>query len=196
MNKLPEIIGIAGTNGAGKDTLGDLRSALQGARKVSLSDILRAEADKRGLAHERSHLAAISTELSRQLGAGALSLATIQHYQETRTPEDTGLSIVSIRRPAEGRAIQEAGGKLLWIDADRHIRYHRIRNANRGRATDVKTFEQFCAEEDQEMNPDTDDPFVLNMSKVRSIADEEVINEFGSEPEFEEHLINRFNLKS
>lgn len=64
MNILPEIIGLAGTNGAGKDTLGDLRLSRHNARKVSLSDILRAEADKRGLPHERIHLSRISTELS------------------------------------------------------------------------------------------------------------------------------------
>jgi len=194
MTKLPEIIGLAGTNGAGKDTLGDLRLKLHNARKVSLSDILRDEADKRGLPHERIHLGAISTELSTQLGAGALSLATIKNFQETRTYGETGLSIVSIRRPDEGRAIQDVGGKLIWIDADRHIRYQRILDANRGRVTDVKTFEEFCAEEDREMYPESPDPFTLNMSAVRDIADIHVVNEFDSKTKFEKNLIKRFKL--
>jgi hypothetical protein len=194
MNTLPEIIGLAGTNGADKDTLGDLRVIRQNARKVSLSDILRIEADKRGLSHERSNLGAISTEMSTKLGAGALSTMTIRNYIKTRTNEESGLSIVSIRRPDEGRAIQDAGGTLLWIDADRTIRYQRILEANRGRVTDFKTFEEFCAEEDREMYPRSDDPFVLNMAGVRDIADIHVINEFGSKEEFEIDLIDRFKL--
>ena len=194
MNKLPEIIGLAGTNGAGKDTLGDLRFILHNARKVSLSDILRAEADKRGLAHERIHLSAISTELSTKLGAGALAVATIQNFQDTRTYGETGLSIVSIRRPYEGRAIQDAGGTLIWIDANRELRYQRILEANRGRVTDIKTFEEFCVEEDREMHPESDDPFVLNMAGVRDISDIHLLNEFGSKDEFEADLVDRFSL--
>ncbi len=84
MDKLPEIIGLAGTNGAGKDTLGDLRFSRQGARKVSLSDILRAEADKRNLSHERKNLGAISTEWGSKLGAGALSTMTIRNFNDSR----------------------------------------------------------------------------------------------------------------
>lgn len=194
MNKLPEIIGLAGTNGAGKDTLGDLRQKREGARKVSLSDILRTEADARGLSHERENLGAISTEWGAKLGAGALSAMTISHFRETRTETENGLSIVSIRRPEEARTIQREGGLMLWIDAAREIRYQRILDANRNRVTDEKTYEEFCAEEDREMYPASDDPFVLNMSGVRDIADIHLVNEFGSPEEFESDLIERFSL--
>lgn len=194
MNKLPEIIGLAGTNGAGKDTLGDLRFARHNARKVSLSDILRVEADERGLSHERANLSAISTELSAKLGAGALSTMTILNFQETRGENESGLSIVSIRRPDEGRAIQDAGGALFWIDADRELRYQRVVAGNRGRIDDVVTFEEFCAQEDKEMHPRNDDPFALNMAGVRDIADVHISNEFDSREAFEKSLIDRFGL--
>lgn len=194
MNKLPEIIGLAGTNGAGKDTLGDLRFTHEGARKVSLSDILRSEADKRGLSHERENLGAISTEWGRKLGAGALSVMTIVNFIETKTEAENGLSIVSVRRPDEARAIQREGGLMLWIDAAREIRYQRILEANRGRVTDVKTYEEFCAEEDREMYPSSDNPFALNMAGVRDISDIHLLNEFDSRKEFETDLIDRFSL--
>lgn len=194
MEKLPEIIGLAGTNGAGKDTLGDLRFSRQGARKVSLSDILRTEADKRGLSHERQNLGAISTEWGSKFGAGALSAMTIQNFYETRKSTESGLSIVSIRRPDEARTIQTEGGVVLWVDAAREIRYERILAANRGRVTDVKTFEEFCFEEDREMNPESDDPFVLNMAGVRDVSDIHLINEFNSKESFERDLIDRFGL--
>lgn len=194
MNKLPEIIGLAGTNGAGKDTLGDLRANRQGARKVSLSDILRVEADKRGLSHERQNLSAISTEWGRKLGAGALSHMTIANFRETRTDAEQGLSIVSVRRPAEAEVIQDEGGTVFWIDADRALRYQRIREANRGRVDDLVSFEEFCAQEEREMYSQDDDPFALNMAGVRDIANIHLENNFISEEEFKTNLIERFGL--
>ncbi len=101
---------------------------------------------------------------------------------------------MSIRRPDEARAIQDAGGYVLWIDADRKIRYDRVFNGNRGRVTDNKSYEQFCAEEDREMNPESDDPFVLNMGGVKEIADIHLKNDFESREAFENDLINRFTL--
>lgn len=194
MSNLPEIIGIAGTNGAGKDTLGDLRFEREGAKKVTLSDILRVEATKRGLSHERHNLSAISTEWGQKFGAGALSTMTLQEFYETRTETESGISIVSVRRPAEAQIIQRAGGTLFWVDAAREIRYERIFNANRGRPEDVKTFEKFCAEEDREMYPDSDDPSALNMAGVRDMSDMEIVNEFDSEAAYEAYLIERFKL--
>lgn len=41
--RLPEIIGISGTHGAGKDTLAALRADKENALHVTVSDILRAQ---------------------------------------------------------------------------------------------------------------------------------------------------------
>lgn len=178
--KLPEIIGISGTNGAGKDTLAELRFERQNARLVSLSDILRAEATNRGLDQGRESLGMISTEWGRVFGAGALSLMTIRNYWDTRTDDETGLSIVSVRRPAEAEVIQEDGGTILWIDADRELRYQRVlaRLEKSGRITDAVSYEEFCAQEDREMHPESDDPFALNMAGVRDIANIHLENNF------------------
>lgn len=197
MNRLPEIIGLGGTNGAGKDELGDLRLKHQGARKVSLSDILRLEADKRGLSHERANLGAISGEWGAKLGAGALSTMTIAEFQATRLETESGLSIVSVRRPEEAKVIQSFGGMILWIDADPALRYERILGREGARPTDQKTFEEFQAEEDREMHPaDSDNPFALNMAGVRELADLHILNEFDSVDEYQKYLIDRFGLSS
>lgn len=58
--RLPEIIGISGTNGAGKDTLAALRHEKEGAEHVSLSDILRRELIARGITPERENLMNLS----------------------------------------------------------------------------------------------------------------------------------------
>jgi len=195
--KLPEIIGIAGTNGAGKDTLADLRYERQGIKKASLSDILRTEADKRGLSHDRKNLSEISTEWGRALGAAALSTMTIRAYRERQAAGETpaGISIVSIRRPAEAAYIQEEKGAVLWVDAPRELRYERIAGANRGRVDDVVTYEQFSEQEDAEMHPaDTEDPFVLHMARVREIADIHLQNAYATEAEYKSFLTDKFDL--
>ncbi len=192
--KLPEIIGIAGTNGSGKDTLADLRLERQHARKVSLSDILRTEADKRGLEHTRENLGAISTEWGKQFGAGALSLMTLRNFWDTRTEQETGITIVSIRRPGEAATIQANDGLVFWVDADREARYQRIKEANRGRVDDVVSFEEFCAQEDKEMYPTDSDPSTLNMAGVRAIADIQIENNFTTPAAYHDHLVNHFDM--
>lgn len=192
--KLPEIIGIAGTNGAGKDKLADVRFERQHARKVSLSDILRIEATRRGLTTERDNLRIISTEWGKRMGAGALSLMTLEEFRNTRTPQETGLSVVSVRRPAEAEAIQADGGVILWIDADSNMRYERIQAAHRGRPDDLVSYDAFCQDEEIELHPKTDDPFAVNLGGVREIADIEIWNDLPSGEAYEKYLTQKFKL--
>lgn len=192
--KLPETIGIAGTNGSGKDTLAELRHKKQGARIASLSDILRTEATRRGLEHTRENLSDISTQWGRELGAGALSLMTLRDFWATRTEGETGLSIVSIRRPDEAEAVQENKGVIVWVDADRELRYNRVTRRLDGRVDDSVSYEEFSLREDLEMNPDNDDPFALNMSAVRDLADIHIDNRFASRAAYEAALVDRFEL--
>ena len=132
--KLSKIIGIAGTNGAGKDTLGELLAERCHYKFRSVSDILREELTERGLPHEREHLRALSTEWAREHGPGVLSVKTIEAYVEEEKREGyNGLAIGSIRRPGEAKAVQDEGGVVIWIDADRKLRYDRIQSGSRGR---------------------------------------------------------------
>jgi len=194
--QLPEIIGIAGTNGSGKDTLADLRFERQMARKVSLSDILRTEATKRRLDHQRENLRAISTEWGRQLGAGALSLMTLKDFWESRTDEETGISIVSVRRPDEAQAIQDNGGVVFWVDANQEERYTRIKYAQRDRIDDLVSFEDFVTQEAIEMYPDTDDPFVINMAGVREMADIAIWNDFVDKEQYRSYLADTYDIQA
>ena len=192
--KLPEIIGIAGTNGSGKDTLGAIRQRLGGAITVSLSDILRHELNKKGISHERENLRSLSAEWRAQEGPGVLSVKTIEQYnQEKEARGLKGLSIVSLRHPAEAEVIKQAGGIVVWVDADVRIRYDRILRRNEGRAEDQKTFDEFVREEMAEMSPEGNNEG-LNMSGVRDIADIKITNDFSRIEEFEAYLIDQFEL--
>lgn len=194
--KLPEIIGISGTNGAGKDTLAELRAAKQGARHVSASNILRTELDRRGLPHERENLRALGDEWRNQYGPAVLIAKTIEEYRASKDGEaQLGLTITSVRNPLEAEAILQAGGAMIWVDADRQIRYERITNRPGQRPEDKKTFEQFCAEEDTEMHPtNPDDPAVLNMSAVKEKSNVFVTNDFADIAQYEAYLIREFEL--
>lgn len=194
--KLPKIIGIAGTNGAGKDTLGELLAERCGYKFVSVSDILRDELTKQGIPHEREHLRALSSKWHREHGPGNLSRRTIEAYIEEEKREGyKGLAVGSIRRPSEAKVIQDEGGVVLWIDADRKLRYERIQAANRGRHEDLATFEQWCADEEAEMTPPADDDgSALNMAGVREVADLHIDNDFASYDAYREYLIKEFEL--
>ncbi len=67
------VIGLSGTNGAGKDTVGEMLAAHHNYMFISVTELLRKEARRRYLPVERGVLRAISTEWRRELGLGVLS---------------------------------------------------------------------------------------------------------------------------
>lgn len=193
--KLPRIIGIAGTNGAGKDTLGELLAERCGYKFRSVSDILRDELTNQGVPHEREHLRNLSTKWAVEHGPGVLSVKTIEAYvAEEKAEGYKGLAIGSIRRPAEVQAIHEEGGIVLWVDADQKTRYERIRSGARGRVTDMLSYEDWAADEEREMNPTTDDPTVINMAATKQACDIQVSNNFATQDDYRAYLIKEFEL--
>lgn len=192
---LPEIVGVAGTNASGKDTLGTLRAIIQNAQFVSLSDILRHELDLQGLPHERENLRALGNKWRAESGPGVLAEKTIERYEAEKDEEGfSGLTITSIRHPKEAEAIKKAGGIIIWVDADRHVRYERIQKRNLNRPEDQKTFEQFVHEENIEMQHVEGDESSLNMGAVRDMADVTIINEYASLEDYEAYLTREFEL--
>lgn len=187
--KLPRLVGVAGTNGSGKDTLGDVLSQHSGYKVVSLSDILRNELDKRGMEHSRKNLSGLSQEIRSNEGQGSMSKRAIAANQDIAR-----LCITSIRSPGEVEVIQAAGGKVIWIDADPRIRYQRISSRSGSRPEDVVSFEEFIEHEDAEMNP-SEQGGGLNMSAVKAKADEIILNEFDSLDSYSSFLCEHFEIE-
>jgi len=193
--KLPKIIGIAGPNGAGKDALGELLAGRSNYKFVSASDILREELTRRGQTHERHNMRTLSTQWADTHGPAVLSIKTIETYvAEEEAEGHNGLAIGSIRRVAEAKAIHDEGGLVIWVDSDQHTRYARLQAANRGRHEDMLPFEEWAKQEDIEMNPQSDDPRILNMAGVRAIADIKIDNNFDSFEAYQAYLIKAFEL--
>jgi dephospho-CoA kinase len=171
------IIGLAGTNGSGKDTVGHILSEQYGYLFVSVTDLLRAEAERRGQPVEREVLRTISAEWRRESGLGVLVDKAVAEFEKAGSKYQ-GLAIASLRNPGEADRVHELGGQVIWVDADPHIRYDRIQanSAARGRAgEDAKTFEQFIADEAVEMNQ-SGDAATLDMSAVKARCDASIIN--------------------
>ncbi len=185
MDKKVQIIGISGTNGAGKDTVGHMLADKHGYLFVSITDILRREAERRGLEVNRENLRSISAEWRRESGLGVLVDKAVAEYEAAKDKYQ-GVAIASLRNPGEADRVHELGGTVLWVDANTRIRYARVQKAlaKRGRKDeDNKTLEEFKAEEAAEMNQ-SGDSATLDMTAVKSRSDATVINNDKSQDEF------------
>jgi dephospho-CoA kinase len=175
-----KLLGIGGTNGSGKDTLGEIL-AEQGWLTVSVSDFLREECKIRGLPIERENLRMISAEWRRKYGLGVLVDKAVELLNKS-DKEYVGLVAIPMRNPGEAQRIKDLGGTLVWVDADPKIRYQRIYSRKRS-AEDDKTFDQFVKEEQDEMEH-SGDHHTLSLSGVKAKADIFITNDSNDLEEF------------
>lgn len=167
-----QIIGVAGTNGSGKDTVMQLLSSKYEYLFVSATDLLTAELERRGDPTDREHKSALSAEWRREYGMGVIVQKAYETWEQQATTYK-GVVVGSLRHPGEADAIHELGGTMIWVDADPRVRYERIQaNAiERGRAAeDAVSYEDFLAQEEREMHP-VGDAATLDMSSVKERCD-------------------------
>lgn len=179
-----KIIGLAGTNGSGKDTVAHLLKEKHGYLFADATTMLGDELTRRGLAHERVNKAALSAEWRREHGMGVIVDKAVELY---KAGNYEGVIVGSLRHPGEADRVHALGGKVIWVDAEQQIRYNRITNVNRGRVEDKKTFEQFRAEEDVEMTQ-SGDAATLNMGAVKERADIFIENNGNDIDAFKEYV--------
>jgi dephospho-CoA kinase len=163
-----KLIGISGTTGAGKDTVTEVL-AKQGWLYVSLSEILRDEAQNRGMELSRRTLRLISAEWRRSDGLGILINKAVESYNP-RQKQFKGLVVASLRNPGEADEVHRLGGQVAWVDADPKVRYERIMNRQRG-AEDEVSYEEFLIEERAQMKHHDGDEATLNLGDVKAKAD-------------------------
>jgi len=141
MRERPRLIGLTGTNGAGK---GEAAAFFQtrGYAYASLSDILREELRRFGLKITRDGLIRTGNELRETFGPDILARRTM-----TRV---TGPTVIdSIRNLREVASLRAQGGFiLLALDAPIEVRFARV--SARGRNESAATLEEFREKEEEE----------------------------------------------
>lgn len=195
--KLPQIIGISGTNGAGKDELGRLLAERSGYHFHTVSDLLREELARQGKPQTRANMAALSKKWRNESNDDGIMFtkAIAEYFVEKEQMGYKGLVLVNARHPGEAKVVHKNHGVVVWVDADQRIRYDRIQAGNRGRHEDDSTFEEFQADEYREMHPPADAPEgTLHMAAVKKLADIHIENDFPSVEEYREFLIKKFEL--
>ncbi len=155
------IIGITGTDGAGKGTVVDYLVKTKGFVHYHGRKLFIEEIEKQGLENNRASMRLVANELRRIHGDDVIVKLFLQQAKERG---DVNIIIDSIRATAEAETLKANRGILLAVDADRKIRYERI--TARGSSSDNVTFEEFVALEEREMN----DPDPHGMQKAKVIA--------------------------
>jgi dephospho-CoA kinase len=161
------IIGLAGTNGAGKSTIGQMLAERHDFLFVSVSDFLRQEAKSRGRPVEREALRTISAEWRRRHGLGVLVEKAIEIFNNSPGTH-AGLAVESIRNIGEAKYLKSLGGRLVWVDADPRVRHKRA-STRRRTAEDRKTYQAFLVEERAETHR-RGDGAALDMAAVKNSA--------------------------
>lgn len=156
------IIGITGTNGAGKGTVVDYLVKQKRFTHYSARDFIIEEIKRRGLEVHRDSTRAVGNDLRAQHGADYIIRSLFE-----RAKAAGGDAVIESVREVPGAEFLKAHGALLWgVDADRLLRYER----SVGRATELDkiSFEKFCQQEDAEWA--SNDPAKHNGEKVLQMA--------------------------
>jgi len=162
------IIGITGTDGAGKGTVVEYLKK-KGFIHYSARAFIVAEIERRGLPVDRNQMRLIANELRARYGDAYLVQEAYQKVEKERHPN---VVIESIRALAEAEYLKQKGGVLLAVDADPKLRYERVQN--RRSETDQVSYEQFLAHEELEKNDP--DPHGMQKAKVIDMADYIIFN--------------------
>lgn len=161
------IIGITGTNGAGKGTVVDYLKS-KGFAHYSASAFISEEVNRRGLPMNRDSLRETGNDL-RKIHGPSYIVETL--YAQAIQAGGNAI-IESIREIAGAVFLKEHGAFLLAVDADRRIRYSRV--LLRRSDKDHVSFEEFCEQEDKEM--EKAEAFDMNIKNVMAMADFRIEN--------------------
>ena len=173
----PRLIGLTGTNGAGKGEAAAYFGT-KGYACFSLSDVIREELERRGEPPSRDNLIRTGNELRERFGPDVLARRTVEKIgREGRAVID------SIRNLSEVGYLRLQGGfVLLAVDAPVAVRFARA--AARGRDESAADLEAFRKKEDLERRGGE---AAQQLEACMAAADRLIVND-GTLPEFHRQL--------
>lgn len=157
------IIGITGTNGAGKGTIVDYLAHTKGFVHYSVREFLIKEIEARGMSVDRPAMRQVANELRREHGPAYVVEALLGRAQT----EEDNVVFESIRTVGEAELLKSKGALLWAVDADRKTRFERT--LKRWSETDKIDFDTFCMYEDRELQ--STEPWDMNVFAVMKMAD-------------------------
>ncbi len=163
------LIGITGTNGAGKGAVVEYLVAVKGYSRYSARTIILDEIRARHLPETKSNMRVVANELRREHGA-----AYVIEQLYALAKDDTNAVIESVRTIGEAEFLKEKGARIIAVDADRRKRYERVANKEDGEVAHI-SFEDFCTIEDREMA--SSEPWDMNVFGVMQLADARIVND-------------------
>jgi len=164
------IIGVTGTDGAGKGAVAEYLVAQKGYTHISARELIVEGIERRGLSVSRENMRIVANEMRQNNGNDVIVVRAFEKIEENAIARAV---IESVRTTAEVITLKADGGILLAVDADQKLRYERI--IARKSASDSVTFEKFQEQEAIEMNDP--DPNGMQKAKVMEMADYTIMNE-------------------
>ncbi len=155
------LIGLTGTNGAGK---GEAASYFvgKGYAFFSLSDIIREELNKEGRKITRDNLIKMGNRMRARSSPDILARIVVKKIKGNAV-------IDSIRNPKEIEFLKKQEGfVLLSLDAPAELRFERVQK--RGREESATNLQEFLAKEAQEMGHTEDGQQLQTCMKMADIA--------------------------
>jgi len=154
------LIGVTGTDGAGKGTLVEYLVKEKGFVHYSSRAEIVKEIRRLGLPEKRAQMRLTANSMRKKEGNEVLVARALEAIE--RDGAERAI-VESIRALAEVELLEKAGGILLAVDANPQVRYQRVQE--RRSTSDQVTFETFLAHEELERN----DPDPHGMQKAAVI---------------------------
>ncbi len=171
------VMGISGLPGSGKSLVSQI-AAQKGAMIVSMGDIIREEAKKRGESTKQT-----AKNLRKEYGQYIVAELTIKKIKKIiETGFENSIIVEGIRSPYEVNLFKENFEDfiILSIFANPELRFERIKS--RKREDDTTDYEEFIGRDQRELN--------FGIGTVISLSNKIIINE-GSVESYENE-INEF----
>lgn len=162
MKRLRIILGITGSNGAGKGTIVEYLVNKKEFEHLSASGLITQEIIKRNMPINRDNMIVVGNDLRAKFGAGYIAEELLRRAEKS----ENNVIIESIRTLGEVKKLKEVGGLLVAVDANRKLRYKRI--LLRGGSKDGVSFKEFVDQEKKEM--ESDDPNKQNLLACKKAA--------------------------
>ena len=159
------LIGLTGTNGAGKGEVANFLKK-KGYAYYSLSDLVRQELNKEGKELNRNNLIKMGNKLREKFGADILARLVVKKIR--------GKAVIdSIRNPKEVEYLrQQKNFIMVAVDAPAALRFERVKK--RGRQESVSTLQEFIQKEAEEMTNNQKGQQLQNCMKMADIKIENV----------------------